>query len=170
MLRSYGIMNCMSALCWNLHIHLGERNAMKHKSVGAHRSICRIVAFLAAGGINAAGVAIADIMPAGTPSETRLAIQNAIDAAAIANPAGTVTLGNGTFKIDAQLMVTGGVALVGQGWDKTIIKQVATTASANTRVMTVDGGATVRGVAITGGRVIGSNYQYGGGVLIKDGV
>ena len=149
---------------------LTERNAMRHQSTGAHHSICRIAALVAAGIASATGAAFADITPVGSAAENTAAIQSAIDAAAVASPAGTVTLGTGTFEIDAQLMVTGGVALVGQGWDKTIIKQVATTASANTRVRTVDGGATVRGVAITGGRVIGSNYQYGGGVLIKDGV
>ena len=142
---------------------------MRHHSAGAHHSIRRVVALVAAGIASATGVAFADIMPEGTPAATTAAIQAAIDAAAVANPAGTVTLGNGTFEINSQLMVTGGVTLVGQGWDKTIVKQTATTAAADKRVMTIDGGSTVERLAITGGKVTGVNYQYGGGALVYDG-
>ena len=118
----------------------------------------------------AAALAFANpIRPGASPAATRQAIQAAIDAAAAQSPAGTVTLGAGTFEIDAQLMVTNGVALVGQGWDDTIIKQVAATATANTRVVTLDGGATVRNVTLTGGRITGTNNQFGGGAFIKDG-
>ncbi len=139
---------------------------MRHQSVGAHRSISRIVAFLAAGVVSAAGVTFADVMPAGTPSDTRLAIQDAIDAAAVANPAGTVTLGSGTFEIDAQLMVTGGVTLVGQGWENTVIKQTAT--GNDKRCATLEGGAKLQRVTLTGGCINGNNAP-GGGVAIKDG-
>ena len=118
----------------------------------------------------AAGLASADpIQPGASSAATRQAIQAAIDAAAAQSPAGTVTLGAGLFEIDAQLMVTNGVELVGQGWDDTIIKQVAATATANTRVVTLDGGATVRNVTLTGGRITGTNNQFGGGAFIKDG-
>lgn len=140
---------------------------MRHQSVGVHRSISRIVAFLAAGIASAAGVTFADdIMPAGTPSDTRLAIQDAIDAAAVANPVGTVTLGSGTFEIDAQLMVTGGVTLVGQGWENTVIKQTAT--GNDKRCATLEGGAKLQRVTLTGGCINGNNAS-GGGVAIKDG-
>ena len=126
-------------------------------------------AFLAALAL-AAGIASADpIQPGASPAATRQAIQAAIDAAAAQSPAGTVTLGAGLFEIDAQLMVTNGVTLVGQGWDDTIIKQVAATATANTRVVTLESGAVVKHVTLTGGRVTGSNNQFGGGAFIKDG-
>ena len=109
------------------------------------------------------------ISPAGTAAGNVAAIQAAIDVAAVANPAGTVTLGNGLFEIDAQLMVTGGVTLVGQGWNNTIIKQVATTATSDTRCATIDGGARIEGVTLTGGQVRGANWKFGGGVQVLDG-
>ena len=83
--------------------------------------------------------------------------------------AGTVVLGAGVFEIDTQLMVTGGVTLVGLGMDRTIIKQTAATAAADKRVMTIDGGSTVKNLALTGGKVTGVNYQYGGGALVLNG-
>ena len=106
------------------------------------------------------------ILPGETASATRQTIQNAIDAAAPTH--GTVTLGEGLFEIDAQLMVTGGVTLVGQGWDKTVVKQVAQTPAANTRVMTIEGGATVKYVTMTGGR-LNNSTQLGGGAFVTDG-
>ena len=94
------------------------------------------------------------------------AIQSAIDAAAIAATPGTVTLGEGVFEIDAQLMVTGGVKLVGQGWDKTTIKQTKTDGVA--RCMTIGGGAEVTGVTLTGGRIHGE-WNGGAGAMIENG-
>ena len=83
----------------------------------------------------AAGIASADlILPGADATATTAAIQAAIDAA---GSGGTVTIGAGTFEIDAQLMVTNGVTLQGQGWDSTIIKQTAS----GQRVATLDGGA-----------------------------
>ena len=139
---------------------------MRHQSAGAHHSIYRIAALVAAGVACATGVTFADVTPAGSASENSAAIQSAIDAAAVASPAGTVTLGTGTFEIDAQLMVTGGVTLVGQGWESTIIKQTAT--GSDKRCATVDGGATIQRVALTGGCINGNN-STGAGVSIKDG-
>ncbi len=109
------------------------------------------------------------IVPGATAAATRQTIQDAIDAAANLAEPGTVTLDDGLFEIDAQLMVTGGVTLVGQGWDDTVIKQVATTPSAETRCVVVDGGAKVEQVTLTGARVTGGNYTYGGGALVNDG-
>ena len=114
------------------------------------------------------------ILPiAGDAAATRNLIQTEIDVANLADPVGTVSLDSGLFEIDSQLMVTGGVRLVGQGMDRTIIKQTAlVSASVNeqaTRVMTIDGGSTVEHLALTGGKVTGGNYQYGGGALVKDG-
>lgn len=107
------------------------------------------------------------LSPGETPAATREAIQEAID---VAVPlAGTVVLGAGVFEIDTQLMVTGGVTLVGLGMDRTIIKQTAATAAADKRVMTIDGGSTVKNLALTGGKVTGGNYQYGGGALVLNG-
>ncbi len=100
---------------------------------------------------------------------TRTRIQDAIDGAALETPAGTVVLAEGLFEIDSQLMVTGGVTLVGQGWDKTVIRQTASGVTGDTRVAHVRDGATVSHVTITGGRVSGSNNQSGGGVLVKHG-
>ena len=94
------------------------------------------------------------------------AIQSAIDAAAIAATPGTVTLGEGVFEIDAQLMVTGGVKLVGQGWDKTTVKQTKTDGVA--RCMTISGGSQVTGVTLTGGRIHG-DWNGGAGAMIENG-
>ena len=137
---------------------------MRHQSAGAHHSIYRIAALVAAGVACATGVAFADVTPAGSASENTAAIQSAIDAAAVANPVGTVTLGNGTFEIDSQLMVTGGVTLVGQGWDNTIIKQTAN----GQRVATLDDKSKLEGATITGGRM-SEKWTHGAGLLVKDG-
>ena len=118
---------------------------------------------------SAASVAAADaIAPSGDSSGSSdvAAIQSAIDAA---GSGGSVELGSGIFYIDTQLMVTNGVTLAGQGWDNTIIKQVAATPSEYTRVATVSGGAKVERVTLTGGRVTGTNYKFGGGVCIDGG-
>ena len=114
----------------------------------------------------AAPSAFADVQPGTTPTATRQSIQAAIDAAAAQSPAGTVTLGAGTFEIDAQLMVTNGVTLVGQGWDSTIIKQTAT--GNDKRCATVDGNAALQRVTLTGGCINGNNAS-GAGVDIKNG-
>ena len=120
-------------------------------------------AFLAALAL-AAGPASADpIRPAATPAATRQAIQAAIDAAANASPAGTVTLGAGTFQIDAQLMVTGGVTLVGQGWDDTVLGQTAVD-----RVATLEGGSRIEGVTVTGGQ-LDAGWANGAGLNVKNG-
>ena len=121
---------------------------------------------LAAASLAAVSSAAADIQPADTPAATRQAIQNAIDAAAIESPAGTVTLGEGVFQIDAQLMVTGGVTVVGQGWTKTTIKQTASGATA--RCATVSGGARLEGVTLTGGRLT-EGWKHGAGVDLDGG-
>ncbi len=125
-----------------------------------------------ADGLGRSGVASAYypyvLQPGETPAATRQTIQDAIDTAANLAEPGTVTLGDGLFEIDAQLMVTGGVTLVGQGMDDTIIKQTATTHNGNTRVMSVKEGATVRNVTLTGGSVSG-NWAMGGGADVDNG-
>ena len=103
---------------------------------------------------------------AGDPAATRSLIQSEIDAAALMSPAGTVALGEGVFEIDAQLMVTNGVTLAGQGWEKTIVRQ--TVAGSNARCATVSGGAKIEGVTLTGGH-IRERWQHGAGVLVEDG-
>ena len=123
----------------------------------AHDTI--FVLMTAAALLVAAPAVFADVQPAGTPAATRQTIQDAIDAAAAQSPAGT-------FEIDAQLMVTNGVTLVGQGWDITIIKQTAT--GNDKRCATVDGNATLQRVTLTGGCINGNNAS-GAGVNIKDG-
>ena len=105
------------------------------------------------------------IQPGETASATRQTIQDAIDAAAPTH--GTVTLANGLFEIDAQLMVTGGVTLVGQGWTNTVVKYAGAKDTANSHVVTVNDGSTLGHMAITGGAV--KNQYSGGGVQITDG-
>ena len=139
---------------------------MKNQSNSVGHSFCRVAVVSAAGFVCGVGAAFADITPKETASATRLEIQNAIDAAAVANPVGTVTLGNGTFEIDAQLMVTGGVTLVGQGWANTIIKQ--TTSGSKARCATVSDGARLVGVTLTGGRLT-EGWKHGAGVDLDDG-
>lgn len=99
-------------------------------------------------------------------------IQSALDAAAKEAVPGTVTLGEGTFEINSQLMVSGGVTLVGQGWEKTIIKQttigVEGDNEGNGRCATVNGGATIKGVTLTGGH-IRAKWIAGTGVLVDNG-
>ena len=105
------------------------------------------------------------IQPGETASATRQTIQDAIDAAAPTH--GTVTLANGLFEIDAQLMVTGGVTLVGQGWTNTVIKSVGTKEGETNRVVCILDGV-VGHVALTGGR-INFNEKSGGGAYIESG-
>ena len=128
----------------------------------------RPIVFLALAAASfAAASARADIQPESTPALTRQAIQAAIDAAAPTG--GTVTLGDGLFEIDSQLMVTNGVTLEGQGWERTTIKQTAAP-GANTRVMTIDGGSTVSQVTLTGGRTAATWANgSGAGAYVKDG-
>ena len=103
------------------------------------------------------------IQPGETAAETRQTIQEAIDAAVPTQ--GTVTLGNGLFDIDAQLMVTGGVALVGQGWTNTTIRFAGTSAGNENRVMSISDGSVVGHLSMTGGKVNG-NSKPGGGAII----
>ncbi len=105
------------------------------------------------------------ILPGETAAETRQTIQDAIDDAAPTQ--GTVTLGNGLFDIDAQLMVTGGVTLVGQGWESTTIRFAGTKAGNDNRVVNISGGV-VSHVTLTGGKV-DNNGNCGGGAIITDG-
>lgn len=123
-----------------------------------------VLAFLAAAAIAARG----DITPSGDTSgaSDTTTIQSAIDAAA---NGGTVTLGSGMFYINTQLMVTNGVTLAGQGWENTVIRQVAATPSEYTRVVTVSGGAKVEHVTLTGGRLTGTNDKSGGGAYVSNG-
>ena len=103
------------------------------------------------------------IQPGASAAATRQTIQDAVDAAAPTQ--GTVTLGSGLFEIDAQLNVTGGVTLVGQGWEYTIIKP---TSGSNARCMLLDEGAKLEVVTLTGGKVT-ENYGNGAGVWVKNG-
>ena len=121
-------------------------------------------AFLAALACAAALASADPIQPGASPAATRQAIQAAIDAAAAQSPAGTVTLGAGTFEIDAQLMITNGVTLVGQGWDDTTLRQTAN----GQRVATLAGGARLQGVTATGGRLT-AGWTHGPGLLVEDG-
>ena len=106
------------------------------------------------------------IQPGETAAETRQTIQDAIDAAVPTQ--GTVTLGNGLFDIDAQLNVTGGVTLVGQGWTNTTIRFADTKAGSENRVANIDGGSVLAHVTLTGGKV-DNNNKSGGGAYLTDG-
>ena len=105
------------------------------------------------------------IQPGETAVATRQTIQGAIDAAVPTH--GTVTLANGLFEIDAQLMVTGGVTLVGQGWTNTTIRFAGTKSGNDNRVVNISGGV-VSHVTLTGGKV-DNNGNCGGGAIITDG-
>lgn len=109
------------------------------------------------------------ILPGETPAETRQTIQDAIDAAAARSPAGTVTLGEGLFDIDAMLNVTGGVTLVGQGWTNTTVRFAGANAGNDNRVMTISGGSVVGHLAMTGGKVNGNSKPGGGAIVDGDG-
>ena len=119
----------------------------------------------------AVGPEIVDGQPSGDQSGITDAkmIQDLIDAAAAASPAGTVTLSAGTFYVNAQLNVTNGVTLVGQGWTNTVIRQVSTPNWNETaRCAVVDGGAKIEGFALTGGYIKNAN-DCGAGVWVKNG-
>ena len=119
----------------------------------------------------AVGPEIVDGQPSGDQSgitDTKM-IQDLIDAAAAKTPAGTVALSAGTFYVNAQLNVTNGVTLVGQGWTNTVIKQVSTPNWNETaRCAVVDGGAKIEGFALTGGYIKNAN-DCGAGVWVKNG-
>ena len=118
------------------------------------------------------GTVFSDVIsPSDDPAENTTVIQSALDAAAKEEVPGTVTLGEGTFEINSQLMVTGGVTLVGQGWESTIIKQTIIGTgenAANGRCATVSGGATIKGITLTGGH-IRAKWIAGAGVLVDNG-
>ena len=119
----------------------------------------------------AVGPEIVDGQPSGDLSGITDAkmIQDLIDAAAAKTPAGTVALSAGTFYVNAQLNVTNGVMLVGQGWTNTVIKRVVNESSWTAqRCAMLDGGAKIEGVALTGG-AIKAQSENGAGVLVKDG-
>ena len=119
----------------------------------------------------AVGPEIVDGQPSGDQSGITDAkmIQDLIDAAAAKSPAGTVTLSAGTFYVNAQLNVTNGVTLAGQGWTNTVIKRAVNESSWTAqRCAMLDGGARLEGVALTGG-TIKSQSENGAGVLVKDG-
>lgn len=116
---------------------------------------------LLAGTFQAAAAALSPV--AGDAAATRRLIQDEIDAAASQSPAGTVELGEGEFELDDQLYVTGGVSVVGCGWEKTTLRQTGTC-----RVATVKGGARIEGVTVTGGK-IPKNWEHGGGLIVDDG-
>lgn len=105
--------------------------------------------------------------PQSTPAETRAFLQAALDAAAAASPAGAVTLGEGVFEVDAELFVTNGVQLVGQGWKRTVLRQTTAIHSDQThRVVSLKDGASLRGVTVTGGNA-DQNHAAGGGVSVS---
>lgn len=115
--------------------------------------------------IGVAGVSFSDVIaPSEDAAENTAVIQAALDAAAREAVPGTVTIGEGTFEINAQLMVTGGVTLVGQGWDKTIIKQT----TSGQRIAMLEDRASILAMTVTGGKLT-ENWAHGAGMFVKDG-
>ena len=107
------------------------------------------------------------IQPGASAAATRQTIQDAIDEAAPTR--GTVTLASGLFEIDAQLNVTGGVTLVGQGWENTVIKRLSNESSwTSQRCVMLDDGAKLERATLTGG-VIKEMSAGGGGAWVKNG-
>ena len=92
------------------------------------------------------------------------AIQSAISGAAAGD---VITLGSGAFFISEELIIGNGITLEGRGYEKTVIKQTAV----GKRVVTLEGGAKIQGVTLTGGSVSGNGYNgaKGAGVLVKNG-
>ena len=80
-----------------------------------------------------------------------------------------MTLAGGLFDIDAQLNVTGGVTLVGQGWTNTTVRFAGANAGNDNRVMTISGGSVVGHLAMTGGKVNGNSKPGGGAIVDGDG-
>lgn len=105
-----------------------------------YRSFLRIAA-LAFAGLMSSSVFAAVLMPSG--GDDSAAIQNALNSAG----AGTVELGEGTFKISATGGVTlsNGVTLKGQGWDKTIVQ-----GGSCQRGFKLSGGSKIEGMTIQG--------------------
>ena len=111
-------------------------------------------------GALAASVALAasaaPLVPSGTNDTAALV------AALAASPTGTVELAAGVFLIDAELAVSNGVTLKGQGRGKTVIRQTA----ADARCVRLDGGSRLEAVTLTGGRLKAAS---GAGVLVGNG-
>ena len=103
------------------------------------------------------------ISPEATAAETWQRIQEALDDAAEDTPPGTVTLGEGLFEINAELVLDGGVTLVGQGWTNTIVRQTT-----QTRIASLKGASSLVGITVTGGRC-GGNWNSGAGLSLTDG-
>ena len=102
------------------------------------------------------------LLPSG--GDDTAAIQSAISGAATGD---VITLGSGVFSVSDELTIGNAVVLKGQGWTKTVIRQTG----AGKRVATLDGGAKVQGVTLTGGSISGNGYNgvKGAGVLVKNG-
>lgn len=105
-------------------------------------------------------------VPAATAQETRVMIQEALDEAAGDPEIDSVILGVGLFEVDAELTVSGGVTLRGQGADDTILKYVGTKNTGTSRPVTISEGATLSHLAVTGASV-GQNQYVGGGVMVS---
>lgn len=101
----------------------------------------------------------------GARVDATVLIQTALDGCEAGDE---VRLGAGIYEISAQLTVANGVTLVGEGWERTVIRQTSTT----NRVVKIDGGARIERVTLTGGSASGSgykNYAWGGGACVMDG-
>lgn len=78
----------------------------------------------------------------GARVDATVLIQTALDGCEAGDE---VRLGAGIYEISAQLTVANGVTLVGEGWERTVIRQTATT----NRVVMIDGGARIERVTLT---------------------
>ena len=120
--------------------------------------------------LTSTGVLADPIQPGIDAAATVAAIQAALDAEAAKATPGTVTLAEGTFLLNTQLVLTAGVTLEGQGWQKTILRQTAV--GPKMRVVHVSGGSVVRGVTLTGGHTRGRSdigEVQGAGAVVEDG-
>ena len=142
-----------------------QNGASTHENYYTVRMVCDDASGAYSGG-DGEGGDTSEISPSGdkTGAKDAAAIQKALDAAKAAKSA--VLLGSGTFYLNKELLVAGGVTLEGAGGDKTTVQQVGS----GLRVMTVSDGSTVKNLTITGGNYNpGGNYKYGGGVLVSGG-
>ena len=96
----------------------------------------------------------------GTSAETAFA--TIAHAVSVAQEGQKICILEGTYEISAAISINKAITVTGEGWGRTIIKPVS---GADIRCVTLDGGAVLEGVTLTGGRYAGA----GAGALVKDG-
>ena len=101
----------------------------------------------------------------GSDSNSGLSRENAFatiaKAVSVATSGQRIAVLEGTHEISATVALNG-VSLIGEGYEKTVVKPAS---GSNIRLVTLDGGATIKGVTLTGGNV----GNAGAGISVLDG-